>query len=91
MKIRVVAADAPAAIEAHEVADLAYDIQASDFSIAGGAIRVRLMNAPLPISIVVDGAGLIFWFRSAAEASQFSESLREAGNTAWRLNITMLD
>ncbi len=91
MRIRVVADSEPSAVEVHEVADLVYDMQASDFSIPGGYVRVRLINAPLPTRIEFDTGGPILWFNSTDEADRFSASLRDARNTASRLGMTMLD
>ncbi len=91
MHIRLAAADAPAAIEMHEAVGLVYDIQAADFSIPGGSIHARLTDAPVPTRMVLDGTGLMLCFHTSVEARRFSEALREARNTASRLDERMLD
>lgn len=91
MQIRIAAADAPSAFETLEAVGLIYDTVATDFSILGGALRVRLLEAPAPIRIEFDTDGQVLWFRSTAEAARFSEALREARITASGLDITMLD
>ena len=91
MQVRVVAADSVSAVETLGAVGLVYDVRASDFSIPGGAIRVRLLDAPLPASIELGSDGLILGFRTTAEAVLFSETLRKAQGTAARLDMTMLD
>lgn len=70
---------------------LVYDVRACGFSILSGAIRVCLLDAPLPASIELGSDGLILGFRTTAEAVLFSEVLRKAQDTAARLDMTMLD
>ncbi len=68
MNVRILVADATTAVETHEAVELAYDTLDSGFSIPGGALTVRLTDAPTPTRIEIDSGGQMLWFRTTAQA-----------------------